>query len=192
VARKAFYLCKKYMRKPRLIRIAGDKRWAELSHKDLRDVDMDFEMVSYNPIRKNPSVMIESLIQMIPFLVQNENVDIRRLTEEIVSGMGLSRRIVIPEAELEAMKQEAAQQQQAQMEAEAQAKLGGAAAGKPAMEAQETQQVTEQDAQIEQEIANLNPEEAALFEALIAAEAQGQPPDAALAAGGGAPIRDQP
>tara|TARA_R110000744_G_scaffold18811_1_gene50162 strand:- start:250 stop:2049 length:1800 start_codon:yes stop_codon:yes gene_type:complete len=186
VARKAFFLCKKYMRKPRLIRIAGNQKWAELSHKDLRDVDMDFEMVSYNPIRKNPSVMIESLLQMIPFLAENENVDVRGLTEEIVSGMGLSRRIVIPEADLEAMKQEAAAQQQAAMEAEAQAKLGGAAAGKPAIEAQETQQATDQDAQIEQEIANLSPEDLALLESFAAAEAQGQSPEAVLAAQGGA------
>ncbi len=152
VARKAFYLSKKYMREPRLIRIAGDRRWAELGHKGRRNVEMDFEMVSYNPIRKNPSVMIESLLQMIPFMAQNENVDMRKLTEEIVSGMGLSRRIIIPEAELEAMKQEAMQQQQAAMEAEAQAKLGGAAAGAPAMEA-------EQLAQLEAALAELPPDE---------------------------------
>ncbi len=152
VARKAFYLSKKYMREPRLIRIAGDRRWTELGHKDLRNVEMDFEMVSYNPIRKNPSVMIESLLQMIPFMAQNENVDMRKLTEEIVSGMGLSRRIIIPEAELEAMKQEAMQQQQAAMEAGAQAKLGGAAAGAPAMEA-------EQLAQLEAALAELPPDE---------------------------------
>jgi hypothetical protein len=89
---------------------------------------------------------------MIPFMAQNENVDMRKLTEEIVSGMGLSRRIIIPEAELEAMKQEAMQQQQAAMEAEAQAKLGGAAAGAPAMEA-------EQLAQLEAALAELPPDE---------------------------------
>ena len=169
VARKAFYLTKKYMRKPRLIRIAGDKRWAELSHKDLRNIDVDFEMVSYNPIRKNPAVMIESLIQMIPFLAQNENVDIRKLTEEVVGGMGLSRRIVIPEAELEAMKQEAMAQQQAAMQAEAQAKLGGAAAGKPAIEAQEQAAL---EAQAQEAIDNLSEEELAQVEQQLAASGQ--------------------
>jgi len=167
VARKAFYLSKKYMREPRLIRVAGDRRWAQLAHKDMRNVEMDFEMVSYNPIRKNPSVMIESLLQMIPFLASNENVDVRRLTEEVIAGMGLSRRIVIPQAELEAMKQEAMQQQQAAMEAEAQAKLGGAAAGAPAMEA-------EQLAQLEETLAQMPPEEVnalAAEEGLIPGEA---------------------
>ena len=167
VARKAFYLSKKYMREPRLIRVAGDRRWAQLAHKDMRNVEMDFEMVSYNPIRKNPSVMIESLLQMIPFLASNENVDVRRLTEEVIAGMGLSRRIVIPQAELEAMKQEAMQQQQAAMEAEAQAKLGGAAAGAPAMEA-------EQLAQLEETLAQMPPEEVnalAAEEGLVPGEA---------------------
>lgn len=141
VARKAFYLSKKYMREPRLVRIAGDRRWAELAHKDLRDIQMDFEMVSYNPIRKNPSVMIESLLQLIPFLAENENVDIRQLTEEVVSGMGLSRRIMVPQAELEAMQQDAVAQEQAMVEAQQQAALGGAAGGKPYIEAKQMQAI---------------------------------------------------
>ena len=160
VARKAFYLSKKYMREPRLIRVAGDRRWAELAHKDLRDIEVDFEMVSYNPIRKNPSVMIESLLQMIPFLAENPNVDMRKLTEEIISGMGLSRRIIIPQAELEAMQQEqmAAQAQAAQ--GQAPASLGGAAGGEAYLEAQKM-------AQLQQLMAQLPPEEAEALRAQI-------------------------
>lgn len=160
VARKAFYLSKKYMREPRLIRVAGDRRWAELAHKDLRDIEVDFEMVSYNPIRKNPSVMIESLLQMIPFLAENPNVDMRKLTEEIISGMGLSRRIIIPQAELEAMQQEqmAAQAQAAQ--GQAPASLGGAAGGEAYLEAQKL-------AQLQQLMAQLPPEEAEALRAQI-------------------------
>ena len=151
VARKAFYLSKKYMREPRLIRIAGDRKWAELAHKDLRDIQMDFEMVSYNPIRKNPGVMLESLIQLIPFLAENENVDIRQLTEEVVSGMGLSRRIMIPEAELQAMQEEMGALMQAQQQQQA---LGGAAGGEAFLQAQEMQQVV-------QAMQQLPPEQAA-------------------------------
>jgi hypothetical protein len=165
VARKAFYLSKKYMREPRLIRIAGDRRWAELAHKDLRDIEVDFEMVSYNPIRKNPSVMIESLLQMIPFLAENPNVDMRKLTEEIISGMGLSRRIIIPQAELEAMQQEQMAMQQEQMAAQGQstASLGGAAGGEAYLEAQKM-------AQLQQLLAQLPPEEAEALKAKISAE----------------------
>ena len=153
VARKAFYLSKKYMREPRLIRIAGDRRWAELAHKDLRNVEMDFEMVSYNPIRKNPSVMMESLLQLIPFLAENPNVDIRKLTEEVVSGMGLSRRMIIPEAELEAMQAEAMAAEGGAAQAQAQVSMGGAAGGKPYIEAQ-------QMAQLQQMMAQMPPEQA--------------------------------
>lgn len=137
------------MREPRLIRVAGDRRWAELAHKDLRDIEVDFEMVSYNPIRKNPSVMIESLLQIVPFLAENPNVDMRKLTEEIISGMGLSRRVIIPQAELEAMEQE----QMAAMQAEAAASLGGAAGGEAYIEQQKL-------AQLQQLLTQLPPEEA--------------------------------
>jgi hypothetical protein len=163
VARKAFYLSKKYMREPRLIRIAGDRRWAQLAHKDLRDIQVDFEMVSYNPIRKNPAVMIESLLQLIPFLAENQNVDIRKLTEEVVSGMGLSRRIIIPPAELEAMQAEAMQAQGSMAQAQQQASLGGAAGGKPFLEAQQMQA-------IQQAMAQMPPEDAVRIAKQIEAE----------------------
>ena len=185
VARKSFYLSKKYMREPRLIRIAGDKRWAELAHKDLRDVQMDFEMVSYNPIRKNPSIMLESLLQLIPFLAENPNVDIRSLTEEVISGMGLSRRIIIPEAELEAMQQEAMEQQGQMAQAESQASLGGAAGGEAYIQAQQLQQ-------LQQLMEQLPPEEAAKMRETLARQAGIENPTVsdAMPAGGGAPIRE--
>lgn len=177
VAKKCFYLAKKYMREPRMVRVSGSRKWAELDHKQLRDIEYDFSMVSYNPIRKNPGVMAETMIQMLPYLSQNENVDLRRLTEELLTNLGLPGRILIPEEELIAQQQAMMEAQQQQAELQAQESLGGAAAGRPAIEAQ-------QDAEMQELIAQLSPEEAAA----MAAQMGG--PEAALAAGGGAPIRE--
>tara|TARA_R110001583_G_scaffold22134_3_gene83328 strand:- start:107 stop:1897 length:1791 start_codon:yes stop_codon:yes gene_type:complete len=188
VAKKVFYLCKKYMREARLIRISGGNKWEQLSHKDLVDIDVDFEMVGYNPIRRNPGMMAETLIQMLPFLSQNQNVDIRRLTEEILGNLGLPSRILIPEAELIAQQEAAAAQQQAMVMAEQQAKLGGAAAGRPAIEAQQL-------AQLQQMMAQLPPEEAEAMATALAEKGLGgvEEPEAedALPEGGGAPIRGE-
>ena len=189
VAKKVFYLCKKYMRETRLIRIAGGNKWEQLSHKDLVDIDVDFEMIGYNPIRRNPGMMAETLIQMLPFLSQNQNVDIRRLTEEILSNLGLPNRILIPEADLIAQQEAAAAQQQAMIMAEQQAKLGGAAAGRPAIEAQ-------QMAQLQQLMAQLPPEEAeamanALAEQGLGGAAPEPETEEALPGGGGSPIRGE-
>jgi hypothetical protein len=188
VAKKVFYLCKKYMREARLIRISGGNKWEQLSHKDLVDIDVDFEMVGYNPIRRNPGMMAETLIQMLPFLSQNQNVDIRRLTEEILGNLGLPSRILIPEAELIAQQEAAAAQQQAMIMAEQQAKLGGAAAGRPAIEAQQL-------AQLQQMMAQLPPDEAEAMANALAEKGLGgtEEPEAedALPEGGGAPIRGE-
>lgn len=187
VAKKVFYLCKKYMRETRLIRISGGNKWEQLGHKDLVDVDVDFEMIGYNPIRRNPGMMAETLIQMLPFLSQNQNVDVRRLTEEILTNLGLPSRILIPESQLIEEQQALAAQEQAMMMAEQQAKLGGAAAGKPAIEAQ-------QMAQLQQMMAQMPPDEAeAMAMAIAEAQAGGAPeaPEEALPGGGGAPIRGQ-
>ena len=187
VAKKVFYLCKKYMKDARLIRISGSSKWEELSHKDLIEIDVDFKMVGHNPIRRNPGMMAETLIQMLPFLSQNQNVDVRRLTEEILGNLGLPSRILVPEAELLAQQQAAAAQEQQMMMAQQQANLGGAAAGRPAMEAQEA-------AQLQQVLAQLPPEEAEEMVMAIAqqkaAEQGGAPTEDALPGGGGAPIRE--
>ena len=186
VARKVFYLCKKYMKTNRLIRVSGSTKWAELSHKDLVDMEVDFEMVSYNPISRNPGMMAETLIQMLPFFSQNENVNIRRLTEEILTNLGLPSRILIPEEDIIAAQEQAAAQQQAMIQAEQTAKLGGAAAGRPAMEAQ-------QAAQVQQLMQTLPPEDAlALAEELGAPVPSGEvATEDVLPGGGGAPIRGE-
>tara|TARA_R110000824_G_scaffold76290_3_gene193347 strand:- start:108 stop:1901 length:1794 start_codon:yes stop_codon:yes gene_type:complete len=189
VAKKVFYLCKKYMRETRLIRISGGTKWEQLSHKDLVDIDVDFKMIGYNPIRRNPGMMAETLIQMLPFLSQNQNVDVRRLTEEILGNLGLPNRILIPEADLIAQQEAAAAQQQAMMQAEQQANLGGAAAGKPAIEAQQL-------AQLQQMMAQLPPEEAEAMATALAEKGLGgtvEEPETedVLPGGGGAPIRGE-
>ena len=104
--------------------------------------------------------MRETMLQVLPFLMENPNINVRELTEEVVNGLGLPQRIVLPEEDVMA-----AQQQEALMMQ--QASLGGAAAGGPAM------------------MAAMGAEggEAPIGEAEIS-------PEEAFAAGGGSPIRE--
>jgi len=147
------------------VRVAGDRKWESVSLETIRDVDVDFEMVSYSPMKQNPSVVAETLLQLVPLLMQNPNIDIRRLTEEIVSGMGIPARVLLPEQEV--AQKVAAETQLAQQQA-----LGGAAAqgGGPPMGAE----------------GDIPPE---MLAALMGAEG-GASPEESLAAGGGAPIRE--
>lgn len=128
VARKLFFLTQKYMQKPKQIRITGKKRWAEVSYATLDGVEVDFKMVSYNPIKKNPAVMAETIIQMLPFLETAPEVDRRKLVESVITGLGFPSSMMRPEEEVAAEREAAAQ-------AEQQAALGGAAAGAPAIAA---------------------------------------------------------
>ena len=167
LAAKCYFLCRKYMRGEKMIRIAGDRKWASVSLDTIKDVEVAFEMVSYNPIKTNPSVMIETLLQLIPLLQQDPNIDARRLTEELVKGIGLPTKLLMPEEDVAAVAQEQMAQQQ-------QMALGGAAAapggggGAP------------------------SPEELALLEMMGAGAPAGMEaaPEESMAAGGGAPIRE--
>lgn len=164
VAEKCFYLAKKYMKEPKLVRVSGHEGWSEVGLQDIHEVDMNFSMVSYNPIRQNPSVMAETLLKLYPVFAQSENINKRMLDEELVTGTGLPAKLIVPKEELEA-------QQQAMMEQMAAAQ--GAAPAAPG---------------------GLPPELAALAGALPATEtttaAEQQPAEASLAAGGPSPVRE--
>ena len=171
LAAKAFWLCKKYMKTEKMVRVAGNRKWDTVNLASLADVKVSFEMVAYNPIRQNPSILAETLMQMLPFLMQDPNVDTRKLTEEVVASLNLSQSIVMPE-------QEVAEKVAAQAELQQQQALGGAA-------------IVEEEAQAEEGGGGVGPlppelEQLAIQEALAA---QGAAPEESLAAGGGAPIR---
>lgn len=124
VAAKMFYLMQRYMKKPKMVRISGGDQFTHLGTQQLKQLQMDFEMVAYNPLRKNPAVLLETLQAMIPLLAQAPNVDQFKLFEELIDGLGLPRRIIIPEAQA---RQQMAQAQQAAAQQQAEVAKGGAA-----------------------------------------------------------------
>lgn len=129
VAEKCFYLSKKYMQQPKLVAVSGHEGWSEVSLADIHEVDVNFSMVSYNPIRQNPSVMSETLLKLFPILAQDPNINKRALLEELVTGVGLSGKLLIPKEELE--QQEAMQQQMMLMQMMAAQGAGGPGAAPP-------------------------------------------------------------
>jgi len=134
VAEKCFYLSKKYMKEPKLVQVSGHEGWSEVSLADIRDVDVNFSMVSYNPIRQNPSVLSETLLKLFPILAQDQNINKRALLEELVTGVGLSTRLLVPKEEVEAQEQAAQQMMMAQMMGAAGGGLPGAGGPPPGAE----------------------------------------------------------
>lgn len=139
VAAKAFWLCQRFMSQPKLVRVSGSK-WTSVSHESLRDIEMEWKMVAHNPIRNNPAVMAETLIQVMPILQVAPNVDQLRLAEEVVNLLGLPQRILIPEDEARALMAAAAgaAQPPAPEAALAQEQSPAAAAGVPGPEEPDT------------------------------------------------------
>lgn len=135
VAKKCLWLCQRYMKTPKQVRLGGNA-WATMNLAELREVDMDFALTSYNPLKQNPAVMAETMLGVLDFLVQNENVDIRVLTEQLVEGLGLPRSTIKPMEVVQKEKAETAAAMQEAAGAQQEMALGGAAAGAPALDAQ--------------------------------------------------------
>jgi hypothetical protein len=128
VAEKCFFLAKRYMKEPKLVAVSGHEGWSEVSLADIHEVDVNFSMVSYNPIRQNPSVMSETLLKLFPILAQDPNINKRALLEELVNGVGLSTKLLVPKEEIEAQEAQAQQMMMMQMMA---AQGGGAGPAGP-------------------------------------------------------------
>jgi hypothetical protein len=171
VAEKCFYLSKKYMKTPKLIRVSGHEGWEEVSLSDIREVDVNFSMVSYNPIRQNPSVMAETLLKLFPVLAQDPNVNKRMLSEEMVTGAGLPAKLLIPAEEAQAQQ---AAQQQAMMQ-----QMAGAQGGAPAAA----------PGGLPPELAALLQQGGSLPSTETSTASEQAPAEESLAAGGQSPVR---
>lgn len=101
VARKGFWLASRYMEKPKAVRVSGNSDWTSVGLGELRDVDVDFEAVSYNPVRTNPSIVGETLGRLLPILLQLPPgiVDIVALVGELVKVSGVPAKVLFPEDE---------------------------------------------------------------------------------------------
>ena len=124
VAGKCFFLCQQYMQKEKMIQLAGAQTWNAVSLDGISDIEVDFKMVAYNPIKQNPAVMAESIIQLAPLMLADENVDRRAIMESLVEAMGLPRKTI---KDLTVVEEEKAAAEGMAL----QASLGGAAAAMP-------------------------------------------------------------
>lgn len=109
VAQKMLYLAKRHMRADRKLRI-GQGQWASVSIDTLADVDVNFKMVAYNPVRQNPAVIAETLIQLLPMFAQAPNADVMTIVAHVVEKMGLPRDSLRPRQEIEAQQEQALRQ----------------------------------------------------------------------------------
>ena len=96
VASKCLYLSSLYMSDPKVVRVTGEKRWDTVTLDSIADVEVDFEMATHHPMRKNPGVVIESILQLLPLLTQSPHIDVRKLMEEIIHGMGMPSSVLTP------------------------------------------------------------------------------------------------
>lgn len=83
VARKAYVLCSRHLPKEKMVRVSGGD-FASVSVANLAGMDMDFEMVPYNALRRNPAVILDTLVQLLPVLSQAPNIVVPSLIETLV------------------------------------------------------------------------------------------------------------
>ena len=122
VAKKAFYLCRRHLPKPQMVRIMGGN-FVEVSVDTLDGIDMDFEMVAYNALRKNPAVVLDTLVQMLPIFANAPNVVMPDFIETLADLFMLpGERFLLSKEQMAEM------EAQAKAEAEAQAAAASGAA----------------------------------------------------------------
>jgi hypothetical protein len=134
VARRTFNLMVEYVPGPYHFKDRDD--WKRVTNLDLRNFDGDLELTPFSPISSNPQALAEVLSGMANWLTQNPEIDQRKLTEMVLSGLG------VPVTHALIPKEESLRKQQAMI-----AQAGGAPAGAAMMDpAAMEAAVAEQDA----------------------------------------------
>lgn len=84
IAEKHLYLASKYMQKPRTFARPGSDLWTTIDPYTLGDVRAAFKMVPYSPMETNKAVKAETLRNLQSMLVNNPNVNQRKLTAKML------------------------------------------------------------------------------------------------------------
>jgi hypothetical protein len=84
VAEKHLFLAAKYMSKPRRFARPGSDLWVTIDPWSIGEVQASFKMVPYSPMETNKAVKAETLRNLQSMLVNNPNVNQRKLTAKML------------------------------------------------------------------------------------------------------------
>lgn len=143
IAAKAFGLCQRKMSKPKFVKIAGGKDWKEVGLADIQDLDVAFELVSDNPIRKNPMVALETARNLYGLMSQSGHFDMYEVSEYISDLAGIPSNLLRPEEEVKREQEAALAAAQAQQSGGAPAPTDPGAAPAPDAHAEEMLEAAE-------------------------------------------------
>lgn len=101
VANKSLAYAKMYMRGKTTVKTIGVGEWVEID-RWIKKVETNWQTVAYNPLRDNPAVLGERLLQILPMIGQSPNIDLRRLEEYLLDSFHLPSYLLRPKEEVEA------------------------------------------------------------------------------------------
>jgi len=88
-------------------------------------LEIDYEVVPYSPTENSKTAQAKKLTQFMEILMNNQNIDQRRLTAHILDLLDISEDVMVSDQEIQAMEQQqmlaSQQDQQAQVQAEQEA-----------------------------------------------------------------------
>lgn len=87
-------------------------------------LEIDYEVVPYSPTENSKSAQVKKMTQFMDLLMQNPNIDQRKLTAHMLDVLDIGSDVMVSEEELAAQQQQQQQQQMGEAQA-AQAAAGG-------------------------------------------------------------------
>lgn len=115
IGRKMVYLSKQYLKNFRVPEQGG---YARISSKDIESVDVEVEIVPYNPIETNRAVYEERFMKLLSYMTSRPSFDQREIDESFVKLFRLDPRVLTPVAEVAEAEGTPSQEELAAMAAE--------------------------------------------------------------------------
>jgi len=121
VASKMFAYAREYMQSPIEVRTADKTGWVQID-RWIAEVNANWQVLAYNPLRDNPAVLGERVLSIMPLIQALPDYDQRRVHEFLLESLHLPSFLLRPKEEVEA-------EMAAAMEAEAAAAAPAGPAG---------------------------------------------------------------
>ena len=110
VAYKCIRLDQLYLKGSTWVRTAGRADISKFDPRAIRDTDLEFKFIPWNPVQQNPSVIMDAMANLYLALAQSEKINKDGLDAWLARGLGAPESIIRPDAEMQATRLLMAQQ----------------------------------------------------------------------------------
>ena len=104
VCYKILAMDRRYLRTEEWVLTGGTSGFSRYDIKQMRDPQIRFRITAHSPVRQTPAVANETTAQLLPYLQTQRAIDQDELAKSVARNAGINEKAIVPDAELQRVK----------------------------------------------------------------------------------------